>query len=89
VIAADAAFEDTVVNCASNVPVTIGTCARVILDALDWDAEIVRAPDTYHGVEFKSLDSSRFLAATGWQPQIPLAIGVRRVLAADFAGVVP
>jgi GDP-L-fucose synthase len=86
VIAADGAFEDCIVNCTANAPVTIGGCARAIMQALDWNAEIVHPPDSFQGAGYKSIDSSRFLAATDWQPQVPLADGVRRVLAADFAG---
>jgi nucleoside-diphosphate-sugar epimerase len=86
VIAADGAFEDCIVNCTANAPVTIGGCARAIMQALDWNARIVHPPDSFQGAGYKSIDSSRFLAATDWQPQVPLADGVRRVLAADFAG---
>jgi GDP-L-fucose synthase len=84
VIAADAAFEDSIVHCTGNAPVTIGACAEAIMRALDWNVPIVHPPDSFQGAGYKSLDSSRFLAATGWQPQVPLADGVRRVLAADF-----
>ena len=73
VIAADAAFEDTIVHCTANAPVTIGACAKAIMRALDWDARIVHPPDSFQGAGYKSLDSSRFLAKTGWQPRVPLA----------------
>ncbi len=86
VIAADAAFENRIVNCASNAPVTIGACAQAIREALAWDAPIEHPPGSFQGTSFKSIDSSRFLAATAWRPRVPLAEGVRRVLAADFAG---
>jgi GDP-L-fucose synthase len=86
VIAADAAFRDSIVNCTANAPVTIGQCAAAIMQALEWDATIVRPPGSFQGVRCKSLDSARFLAATDWRPRITLTEGVRRVLDADGAG---
>src|SRR5207249_1076526 len=38
VLAADAAFENAIVNCAANQPVTIDRVARAVLRALDWNA---------------------------------------------------
>jgi nucleoside-diphosphate-sugar epimerase len=84
ILAADAAFQNTVVNCTANAPVTIGTCARTILRTLDWDAPIVHPPGSFQGTGYKSLDSSRFLNATGWQPRFTLEQGVADVLAADY-----
>jgi nucleoside-diphosphate-sugar epimerase len=86
IIAADAAFDDTIVNCTPNAPVTIGDCAAAIMRSLDWDVQIIHPPGSFQGTSFKSLDSGRFLATTGWQSQIPLEEGVRRVLQADFTG---
>jgi GDP-L-fucose synthase len=85
VLMADAAFDNTIVNCTANAPVTIGDCARAVLTALDWHVPIVTPADSFRGTRYKSLDSSRFLAATRWRPRIGLAEGVERVLAADFA----
>ncbi len=85
VIAADAAFEDTIVNCTSNAPVTIGECARAIMQALDWDAEIIHPAGSFQGTGYKTVESARFLSATGWGPQVALADGVREVLRANFA----
>jgi hypothetical protein len=41
VTAADAAFENRILNCTSNRPVTIGECVRAILRVLDWSPEMV------------------------------------------------
>jgi nucleoside-diphosphate-sugar epimerase len=84
VIAADATFQDTIVNCTPNAPVTIGQCAEAITQALGWEARIVQPPDSFQGAGYKSLDSARFLAVTNWRPDIALIEGVRRVLQADF-----
>jgi GDP-L-fucose synthase len=84
ILAADAAFENTVVNCTANAPVTIGTCAQAILCTLDWDAPIVHPPGSFQGTGYKSLDSARFLRATWWKPGLTLRQGVADVLAADY-----
>ncbi len=89
VLAADAAFDNTILNCTANAPVTIGDCARAVLAALDWRVPIVTPAQSFRGTRYKSLNSSRFLAATGWQPRVGLAEGVERVLAADFAAAAP
>jgi len=89
VIAADAAFQNTIVNCTPNAPITIGQCADAILHALQWDARIVHAPGSFQGASYKSLDSVRLLNATGWRPRVALIEGVRRVLTADDAGDQP
>jgi len=75
--AADRAFDNTIVNCAANLPVAIDDVARGILRALDWDAEIVYPEGTFRGTPAKTLDSGRFLLATGWQPRIGLDEGLR------------
>ena len=76
-LAADRAFENTVVNCAANVPVAIDQVARAILRALDWNAEIVYAEGTFRGTPKKIIDSGRFLRATDWTPRIGLEPGLR------------
>lgn len=86
VIAADGAFENSILNVTPNAPVTIGQCAQAVLRALDWPARIVHPPGSFQGAGYKSLDSTRFLAATGWRPQVGLEEGVRRALAAGIAG---
>ena len=85
VIAADAAFQNAIVNCTPNAPVTIGECTEAILRALDWSARIVHPPGSFQGASYKSLDSSRFITATSWQPRVSLIEGVQRVLAAEDA----
>ena len=77
VLAADRAFENRILNVTSNEPVTVGHCAREILAALDWPARIVQPENSFQGAGYKSLDSSRFLAATGWKPRFTIDAGVR------------
>jgi GDP-L-fucose synthase len=83
-LAADAAFENCLLNCSSNLPVTIGQAAQAICEALAWRAKIVYPPDTFRGASYKSIDPERFLKATGWQPKIGLVEGVRAILKADY-----
>jgi GDP-L-fucose synthase len=80
VLAADARFENTILNCGANTPVSIGEVAQAILRALDWEAEIVYPEDTFRGTPMKVLDSRRFLDATGWGPRIGLEEGLRRLV---------
>jgi GDP-L-fucose synthase len=83
-LAADGAFSDTILNIAANRPVRIGTAAAAICDCLGWPADIVYPEGSFSGTAFKSIDSQRFLSATGWQPRFALADGIRAVLAADY-----
>lgn len=85
ILAADAAFENRVLNVGANLPVTVGEAAREILGALDWNAPLTSPPGSFQGAGYKMLDSSAFLDATGWRPHIPLADGVRRLIAAEYA----
>jgi len=80
VLAADRAFENRILNVTSNEPVTVGRCAREILSALDWSAKIVQPENSFQGAGYKSLDSSRFLAATGWKPRFSIDAGVRAAI---------
>jgi GDP-L-fucose synthase len=84
-LAADTAFSDRILNITPNAPVTIGGCARAILAALHWDAQITHPPGSFQGAGFKSLDSTRFLQATGWHPRLTLEEGIAQVARADFA----
>jgi GDP-L-fucose synthase len=79
ILAADAHFENTIVNCAADRPVTIGEIAAAILRVLEWDAEIAYSQGTYSGTSKKVLDSGRFLEATGFTPRIGLEEGLRRL----------
>ena len=83
IIAADQGFDNCILNVTSNAPVTIGQCAREILHALDWTAKIVSPTDSFQGAGFKSLDSSRFLAATGWAPRFSIERGVRALITSE------
>ncbi len=85
VIAADLAFDNRILNVTSNQPATVGNCAHAILRALDWRARIVHPEGSFQGAGYKSLDSSRFLAATGWQPRYGIEAGVRAALAGGIA----
>jgi nucleoside-diphosphate-sugar epimerase len=89
IIAADGAFTDCVLNVTPNAPVEIGECARAILAALRWDARIVSPPGSFQGAGFKSLDSSRFLAKTGWRPKLSVEQGVAQILATHKAETSP
>ena len=84
ILAADAAFENERLNCTANAPVTIGSCAEAIRDALGWTADIVYPPGTFKGAGYKTLDAARFLEATGWRPKVTLAQGVSRVLSEEY-----
>lgn len=84
VLAADDAFSNTLVNCSSNQPVTIGKAAEAILAAMNWDAEIVFPQGTFRGAARKTIDSSRFLETTRWSPKIDLKTGIRKVLSSDY-----
>lgn len=76
VIAADLAFENRVLNCTGNEPVTIGACVGAILAALDWPAKIVSPPGSFQGAGYKTIDSNEFLASTHWRPKLGLRAGV-------------
>jgi GDP-L-fucose synthase len=80
IIAADGAFTDCVLNVGSNAPVTIGDCVAGILEALDFPIRAVYPQGTFQGATYKTIDSSRFLAGTGWSPRVDLVGGVRRTL---------
>lgn len=82
-IAADATFTDCILNVTSNTPVTIGECAEAILRALRWEARIVHPPGSFQGAGYKSLDSARFLQATGWRPRLTLEQGILRTIGQD------
>jgi len=83
ILAVDDAFENAMVNCAANIPVTIGEVAAAILDALEWRVPIYTPPESCQGTSYKMLDSSCFLEKTGWRPKVTLRDGLAKVLAAD------
>jgi GDP-L-fucose synthase len=80
ILAADAHFENTILNCAANAPVSVGEVAGGILRALGWNARITYPEDSFRGTDRKVLDSTRFLKATGWAPRIGLDEGLRRLV---------
>lgn len=82
-LAADAAFENCLLNCGANDPVTIDQAARAVVEALDWQAELYYPPGSFAGANYKTLDCIRFLAKTGWRPKVGLLEGVRRVVRED------
>lgn len=84
ILAADAAFENEILNCAANTPVTVGEAASAILEALDWRATIVSPENSFQGTNYKVLDSSRFLQRTRWRPRFGLVEGFRRLYEAEY-----
>lgn len=83
-LAADAAFENVLLNCGANQPVTINQSALAVVEALGWNAALHYPPGSFAGANYKTLDCSRFLTTTGWTPKVGLVEGVRRVLASDY-----
>lgn len=83
-LAADAAFENIMLNCSSNAPVTIDLSAQAVVQALGWKAKITYPPGTFKGASYKTLDAGLFLSKTGWVPRTTLVEGVRNVLANDY-----
>ena len=84
ILAADQAFDDTLLNCTAGQPITIGEAAQALLDVLTWPVECVYLEGSFQGARYKLLDSSRFLNATGWQPRFRLTDGLRVVLEKDY-----
>jgi GDP-L-fucose synthase len=84
ILAADKAFENRLLNCSANRPVTIGEMAAAVVSALRWSADIVYPPGTFQGADYKTLESSLFLAATKWQPRVSLAAGIGEILRVDY-----
>lgn len=85
ILAADAAFENEILNCAANAPITVGEAAAAILEVLDWRAPIVSPENSFQGTKIKVLDSSRFLERTGWRPRYGLVEGFRRLYDREYA----
>jgi GDP-L-fucose synthase len=88
ILKADAAFENSLVNCGSNQPVTIGDAALAIREALGWNAVITYPAGTFKGTSYKTIDAKRFLRATSWQPRVRLVDGVCTILREDY-GIPP
>ena len=81
-LAADEVFENTILNCRANAPVTIHECAEAILQALEWQVPIVYPAGTFQGASRKTIDAARFLTGTNWRqrfrPSYGLAIYVNK-----------
>lgn len=82
-VAASAAFENRVLNCAANAPITIDEAAHAILAALSWPAPVIYPEGTFVSTARKVLDSSDFLQRTGWRPRWDLQRGIAEVLSAE------
>ncbi len=85
ILAADRAFDNEILNCGANTPITVEAVARAALAALDWSVPLVSPPGSFQGAAYKMLDSTRFLGRTGWQPRTDLETGLRRLVAAEYA----
>jgi len=84
ILAADAAFENVILNCAANDRISVGESANAILEVLDWNARVVSPRTSFQGAKFKVLDSSLFLERTGWRPRYNLVSGLRQLYAAEY-----
>jgi GDP-L-fucose synthase len=84
ILAADAVFENDMLNVTSNAPVTIGRVVDEILRSLNWRADVSYPPGSFQGANFKTLDSTRFLGRTGWRPRYDLTSGIAEVLRQDY-----
>jgi GDP-L-fucose synthase len=84
ILAADAAFENRLLNCAAGVAVSVGEVAEAVLAALNWKAKLVLSPGSFKGANFKLLDSSPFLETTGWKPAWSLEQGLRKLAELEY-----
>jgi GDP-L-fucose synthase len=76
-LTANELFENTILNCAANEPVTVGEVAETICRVIDWPATISYEHESFQGAHRKALDSSRFLAQSGWKPRVTLFEGLQ------------
>ena len=88
ILAATGHFENQILNCTAATPITVAEVATAIVEALDWNAELVTTPGSFSGVAFKLLDSSRFLDATHWRPSWSLRSGLRRLADLEYPSLV-
>jgi GDP-L-fucose synthase len=84
ILAADAAFDNAILNCAANEPITIKEAVDAILEVLDWRPIIVSPEASFQGTSFKVLDSSLFLARTGWHPRYSLVERLRQLYVSEY-----
>ena len=85
ILAADAAFENRLLNTAATTPTTVRDVAQAVLEALNWKATLTTSPGSFAGASYKLLDSSAFLSATGWRAKVTLADGLRRLALQEYA----
>jgi GDP-L-fucose synthase len=76
------AFENRILNCAANAPISIGEAAEAIRATLKWDARIEYPQGTFVSTPRKVLDSSVFLEGAGWSPRWSLPAGIEATLSA-------
>ena len=82
-VAASGAFENRILNCAADQPVTIGAAAAAVMEALDWRVPLEHPQGSFASAPFKMIDSGDFLAGVDWRPRWTLADGARATLHAD------
>ncbi|MCB2058198.1 MAG: GDP-L-fucose synthase [Novosphingobium sp.] len=73
------------VNVGSGSDIAIADLARLVMEVLGHDGEVLTDPSKPDGTPRKLMDNSR-LAAMGWKPTVDLAEGIRRSYAAFLAG---
>ncbi|ACB23223.1 NAD-dependent epimerase/dehydratase family protein [Methylobacterium radiotolerans] len=84
ILAAERQFNNEILNCAANKPITVGEVAQTALAALKWKVPIKTSLNSFQGAAIKVIDSSRFLNKTGWRPKIDLKSGLRQLLAREY-----
>lgn len=73
------------VNIGAGSEISIRDLARLVMDVIGYDGEIVTDPSRPDGTPRKLMDNSR-LMALGWQPRIGLPEGIAKAYAAFLAG---
>ncbi|MFC0589753.1 GDP-L-fucose synthase family protein [Novosphingobium aquiterrae] len=73
------------VNVGAGQEIAIIDLARLVMDVLGYDGELVTDPTKPDGTPRKLMDSAR-LAALGWSPKVSLREGIARSYAAFLAG---
>ena len=73
------------VNVGSGEDIAIADLARLVMEVLEYQGDIVTDPTKPDGTPRKLMDNSR-LRAMGWTPQIDLREGIARSYAAFLAG---
>ena len=84
ILEAEANFENQILNCSSNCPVTLGQVGESIVAALNWKVPVNYNAGTSTGPGFKTIDAAKFLLTTGWTPKVSLQQGFEEILKADY-----